>query len=217
MIINNFHSNSEFIHHHLQLLEELVMRSDQQLHIALSGGNTPKPLFQAISQNDLFFQDHIHYWQVDERYVPHDHPDSNYKMIKENLFQNREITNFHAFDTALPIETALEQYANNLPEQFDLTFLGLGSDGHTASLFPHDPALSITNSPVAHTTTSQFAVPDRLTLTFPPILNSQKLIVLLSGRAKKEILEKIQSSVTIDELPAKKLLEHPGLTINFLQ
>ena len=161
----------------------------------------------------------IELFQVDERYVPRDHPDSNYKNFLHLLGGVRGDTRVYAFDPLLSIKEALDAYEKIIQKSlpFDLCILGLGSDGHTASLFPNLSALHENTRLVAHTTTDNFAVRDRLTMTFPAIMASKKILLLLRGKEKKQILDGLlHSNKTIDELPAKKLLEHPDLTIHFL-
>lgn len=164
--------------------------------VALSGGSTPGPIYKALSKTSL----RPTYFQVDERYVPHDHKDSNYKMITEAGLQ------LTYFDTSLPIKDSLKDYAKKLPEAFDLIILGIGPDGHTASLFPHSKALK-TQSPVAHTQTTKFAIKDRLTITFPTIMKAKNLLVLLKGKDAK----------IIEMNPAAKLLKHNNLKVHCLR
>lgn len=203
-----------------------------RINIALSGGSTPKEIYESLAKKLSFmlnpgtdgpFKIALHFYQVDERYVPATNEDSNQKMIIEAFKfltkKNFAHIHFHFFDTSLSIEKSLEKYSAELPKTFDLTILGIGEDGHTASLFPTSKALS-TKSPVAHTTTNQFAIHDRLTLTFVPILKSKKLLVLLKN--KPAILEKLQTAKATDlksftKFPALKLLKHKALEIYAFQ
>ena len=201
MDIQTFTSETDFIKANLDFLKSAKA-------IALSGGSTPGPTYKvmgSIPRDNS--QNTPQYYQVDERYVPADHPDSNQKMIAETLAQP-----IHHFDTSLSIEEALHKYEDEIANiKFDICILGIGPDGHTASLFPESPALKATRS-VAHTQTDEFAVQDRLTITFPKILESKKILILLKN--KEDILAKLETSTN---LPSQKITEHPHLKIHHLQ
>ncbi|MBI4232604.1 6-phosphogluconolactonase [Candidatus Peregrinibacteria bacterium] len=198
MIIENFHSESAWTAATVKLILSLKPQT-----IALSGGSTPSPIYKALSQNS----GQIQFYQVDERYIPKNHPESNFKLIQETL----KPKNFYYFDTSLPIGKCLKHYEKTLPATLDLCILGIGPDGHTASLFPHSKDLT-TKAKVAHTQSTQFAAKDRLTITFPTILKSKTLLVLLKD--KPEILKELETpSKSEQEFPALKLLNHKDLQI----
>ena len=158
--------------------------------VALSGGSTPRKLYENWPLPDCDF------YQVDERLVPADHRDSNLKLIRETI----NPAHFHHFDTSLPISEALEKYAHELPESFDLCLLGIGDDGHTASLFPGENPRGKT----AHTHTNHFAIQDRLTLTFPEILSSKTILILIKN--KPEVLKELKTpTLTAEQFPAHRL------------
>lgn len=204
-------TEKEFIKKSLEVIVQTFQANKKAYYIALSGGSTPIPIYKALATLALPF-DKTHFYQTDERLVPATHKDSNQKMQK-NIFREKLL---HAFNTKLPIIESLKEYNKNLPGQFDLTILGIGPDGHIASLFPHTKALT-SKAKTAHSTTNQFAIKDRLTLTFPPIIGSKKILVLLKGPEKLAILEQIKnpSALTIQNFPAKKILSHHNLHLIF--
>lgn len=211
MKIKKFSTEKDFVQAGVDILSEICQKKTKKITVALSGGNTPQSLYSAIAKAPLPF-DRIEFFQVDERYVSHDHEDSNYKMIRSAL-PNQKI---HFFNTGLSIKDALKKYTTELPlTPFDLTILGIGPDGHIASLFPHTEALTEKN-PVTHTTTHQFTVTDRLTLTFPPILQSKKLLILLKGASKEPIVDALRTDKKeFTDFPAQKLIKHPNLHVFF--
>jgi 6-phosphogluconolactonase len=173
--------------------------------IALSGGSTPKPLYQAIAQADLDWTK-LHIFWGDERYVPSDHPDSNENMARQAWLNQVPLpsTNIHAVPTDLsdPADSALQYEATlhavfgtagtsagNLPA-FDLILLGIGDDGHTASLFPHTPALEVRDR---LTTVGEKSGQPRITFTYPLINNAHNVLFLLAGASKQPALQQIFS------------------------
>lgn len=193
MHIQEYNSEKDWLSSALALIPN-------QGNIALSGGSTPIPIYKLLPKSPTYFQ-------VDERYVPADHKDSNQKMIKETLAPKH----FHHFDTSLPIEECLKKYAKQLPPQLDFTILGIGNDGHFASIFPGPEP----QGKVAHTKTTEHAVKDRLTLTTKTILNSKNILVLLKN--KPSVLDQLRHHTkSPEEYPALRLLKHPGLHIHYL-
>ena len=180
--------------------------------IVLSGGSTPKPLYQALSRENLPW-DKIHIFWGDERYVPVDHPDSNQGMARSAWLDlvNIPAPNIHPMPTdsqnpaldAQKYEDELKQcFGTELPT-FDLILLGMGDDGHTASLFPHTEALKVTDKLV----TVGFKGEDpRITLTLPLINHANCVIFLVAGENKQYALSHIFAAQA-DELsyPARAI------------
>lgn len=208
--IRTFSSAGEFVSESAVFIAQALKNGGS---LALSGGSTPKPVYEALALGQAPPLDKINFFEADERYVPKDHPDSNARMIEAAL--GRPII---AFDTTKSIVETLADYEKKVLtyQPFDLAVLGMGTDGHTASLFPHSSALHETKRLVTHTSTDTFAIRDRLTLTFPAILGSKQMLLLISGKDKQAALDTLlHSEVSFEDFPAKKLLEHPRLTIHF--
>jgi len=208
-------------------LAENAIAACGRFTVALSGGSTPKRMFQQLSAMVLDWR-HIHLFWVDERCVPPDHPDSNYGMTAEVLLNNIKIPseNIHRIQGELPPEQAALVYEKELRDYFeeklpvfDLILLGLGSDGHTASLFPGSPALQEKKRwvvEVKHDTPPPPLV-DRVTLTFPVLKQAGEVIYLVSGKEKSGILSKILKSSSISEpIPVSELSDNQSNTRWFI-
>ena len=166
--------------------------------IALSGGSTPKPLYQALGQTDLPWDQIFIYWG-DERYVPITHADSNAKMTYEAWLNHVSIPADNIF--TVPTETespqaSADQYqqalatsfkATDMPK-FDIILLGMGDDGHTASLFPHTAALDETERWV---TVGQKGDQPRITFTAPLINQAFHVMFLVAGANKQNALSQV--------------------------
>ena len=189
----------------LGFCNELMKISSQKgkCFIALSGGSTPKIIFQTLSEHfkEKIHWNKIHLFWCDERCVPPDDSESNYGMTKKFLIDVTDIPeeNVHRIIGENEPEQETVRYSeeiknnvvskNGLPS-FDLVMLGIGEDGHTASIFPDQMQLLSSNKicdVAAHPLSGQ----KRITLTGKVINNSDKVIFLLTGRSKADILRKI--------------------------
>lgn len=174
--------------------------------VALAGGSTPKRFYEALATADLPWDKFYVFWG-DERYVPLDHPDSNYRMAKEALLDRVPIPSSQVFPFPTPSgrpQTDAEIYIDRLQEVFkspwpvlDCTLLGIGDDGHTASLFPGTEAL---NSQAWVTVGSKSGEP-RLTLTLPVLNASDRVLFWVSGASKAAIVKQLLT--TPSGLPAQ--------------
>lgn len=192
-----------------QRLRAAVTERGQAL-LAVSGGKSPVPLFQQLSQQALPWAQ-VTVLLVDERCVPPDHPDSNSALVRQHLLQGEAaaarwlpffdaLPHFHA-DTDLPTLTATaNQRLQGLPWPLDVAVLGMGEDGHTASLFPQAPGLEVALSstdPVAWTRPDT-APHARLTLTLPTLLAAHCLVLPLQGPTKQAVFERACVAPTAD-------------------
>jgi len=195
---------------------------DGTFAVALSGGTTPRILYEKLaspSYRDSFPWSRTHWFWGDERFVPHDDERSNYRMVREALLSRAPIpaTNIHPVPTegvtpkgaAGAYELELKSFygAERLDAArplFDVTFLGLGSDGHTASLFPGTAVLAERERWVAAVVGAKSE--PRISLTYPALESSRRAAFLVAGQGKRAMLERLRRG---DEgLPAARL--HPS-------
>lgn len=168
--------------------------------IALSGGSTPKPLYEALAAEDLPW-DKIYVFWGDERYVPVDSPESNQKMARELWLNKVDIpeANIYPMPTtggdpaadAAKHEAELQEFFQVSPGQFpsfDLILLGMGDDGHTASLFPHTDALKVSDRLI---TVGAKEDQPRITFTVPLINNARCVLFVVAGASKQPALDRI--------------------------
>ena len=191
-------------------------------NIALSGGKTPIPLYHLLSTpkwaKAIDWGKTVVYW-ADERCVPTEHPDSNYRMVRKELLSHVEATRFYRIKGEDHPEVAASAYAKLLNDhfclipgelpRFDCIVLGVGADGHTASLYAGDPALSETEKPVMEVYHGKQSVP-RVTLTLPVLNNSRCCLFLASGRAKNDVLSTALNLMAAPVLPAQMVRPHNG-------
>lgn len=167
--------------------------------IALSGGSTPKPIYQALGQTDLPWEHLFIYWG-DERYVPMTHADSNAKMTYEAWLNHVSMPADNIFTVPTATESpqvSADQYQQALAKsfgvtdrlpQFDIILLGMGDDGHTASLFPHTAAL---NESERWVTVGQKGEQPRITFTAPLINQARHVMFLVAGANKQTALSQV--------------------------
>jgi len=174
----------------------------------LSGGRTPQDIYAYIAAHlrDRLPWNQVHLFWGDERYVPHDDPRSNYAMAQRTMLQHLPIPteNVHPMPTyvqdpdlaAQAYETTLRRFFTRDFPQFDLILLGVGEDGHIASLFPNSPALEEQSRWV---TVSQGPDVIRLTLTYPAINHAAHIFILVRGKDKARVVR--QALLSQDPIP----------------
>ena len=189
------------------LIVERIAESNGPFALNLSGGSTPKRLYEVLGSDIVRTKidwGRVHLFFGDERFVPHDHPDSNYRMVREALVAKVPIPeeNVHAVDTAAASPAAAAAaYERDLKgflgkdtldiwrPVFAVTLLGLGDDGHTASLFPGTEALRERDRWV---TAVVGAKPEpRITMTFPVLASSRDVVFVVAGAAKRAMLKRL--------------------------
>ena len=191
--------------------------------VALSGGSTPKALYSLLATGEFSEQltwRQIHLFWGDERCVPPDHAESNFRMVEESLLSkilipsenvHRMIGEIEPASAAAAYETELRQFFSSPPEKllrFDLVLLGLGEDGHTASLFPHSSAVNETAHLVATTYVEKLNA-HRLTLTFPVINSAAQISFLIAGQSKAAVVKEILAGQN-SKAPAARIKPNDG-------
>ena len=158
-------------------------------HVALSGGGTPRRAYELLRERGV---GDAEFWLVDERCVPRDHPESNGRMLREALGPEARVREARG---ELGPEDAAWLYAREVGEDrvFDVLVLGLGEDGHTASLFPGHPEAASEHAPVIGVRGSPKPPPERITLTLPVIARARHTVLLVTGDAKREPLARVRA------------------------
>jgi 6-phosphogluconolactonase len=188
--------SAEFLYNTLQTLSE----NKNNISIALSGGSTPLPILSILKEYKLNWE-YFNFFMVDERNVSISSSSSNYGNIEKVFFRDVNSSSHSMINDNYSIEKCAINYEkllcskiplgeNSLPI-FDLILLGIGDDGHTASLFPDTKGLSESKKAVIKNSVPQLNT-ERITLTYPVILNASKIIILAKGAAKDEILKEIK-------------------------
>ncbi|MEE8201187.1 MAG: 6-phosphogluconolactonase [Candidatus Acidoferrales bacterium] len=192
----------------------------QPLRVALAGGSTPRRLYQLLASQEFRTRlpwPQLHFFWGDERLVPPDHPDSNYRMAQETFLKHVPLPrqNIHPVPAQASPEGTAQAYEQELRAHFgqrrgvpafDLILLGLGADGHTACLFPGAPALAEKNRLVVPHTAAQGHA--RITLTLPVLNHARRVFFLVAGEDKADALRQaIEASGT---LPAQRVAPRKG-------
>jgi 6-phosphogluconolactonase len=196
-----------------------ALEAPGRVRVALSGGSTPRRTYQELAGPhfiDRFPWNRVHWFWGDERFVPPDHVESNYRMAREAMLDTAPIPgeNIHPIPTVgLSADEAAAAYESLLKTAygaphllpgralFDVCLLGLGDDGHTASLIPGEPVLAERTRWVA--AVAHGRPEERITLTYPAINASQHIAFLVSGEGKRTILQRVFAGGS--DVPAAQL------------
>ncbi len=194
--------------------EEIVDASSRAIEkrgrftVALAGGSTPRRTYELLADPGAPFRERLrwdrsHVFFSDERHVPPDHPDSNYRMAREALLERVAVASVHrmrgeepqAAAAAASYEAELRRFfglaaANDPPPRLDLVLLGLGPDGHTASLFPGSSALDERRRWAVAPFVERLGT-DRITLTLPVLDRAREVLFLVSGAGKADALAQV--------------------------
>ncbi|MGI8730169.1 MAG: 6-phosphogluconolactonase [Solirubrobacteraceae bacterium] len=169
-------------------------KAGREVHIALAGGTTPRRAYELLADIEGSWK-HVHLWLGDERCVPPDDPDSNARMVRESLYLNAraEPPSLHLLPSPEVPEDAAWLYGLAIREAvpdlaFDIVLLGMGPDGHTASLFPGHPALRAAAAPCVAVREAPKPPPERVTLTLPLLRRARHTLLLVTGSDKREAL-----------------------------
>ena len=192
----------------------------------VSGGSTPEPLYKSLSNQELDWES-VYVALVDERWVDFDHDKSNEAFTVKHLIQNKAaVANLIGMKNTA--ETAQEGLADceaayqQLAQPFDITILGMGNDGHTASLFPNANGLEAALDPdsselcaaiIAHQSEVTGAITERMTLSLAGLLRSKTLVLLITGQEKLDVLRKAQAGTDVKEMPIRAVLQQDRVPV----
>ena len=188
-----------------------------QFIVAVSGGHTPWLMLRDLAGEKVPWEE-VHIVQVDERVAPAGHPDRNFTHLRESLLTRvpLRLEQIHAMAVEAPdLEAAAKSYARTLlqvagsPPVLDLVHLGLGPDGHTASLVPGDPVLNVADTDVALTGVYQGR--RRMTLTYPIINRSRRILWLVTGNDKTGPLVRLRDADP--SIPAGRVRQDQALVL----
>jgi 6-phosphogluconolactonase len=204
--------------HVAEWMTATALSADGPFRVSLSGGLTPKRLYELLASDEFrprFPWQRVSWYWGDERFVPYDHPESNYRMTREAMLDRAPIPpeNIHPVPADGSPEEAAQRYEQTLQEVygaltldparplFDITLLGLGPDGHTASLLPGEPVLEERKRWVAAVARGRPEV--RITMTYPAVQSTRHAAFLVAGQEKAAILRAVRSGGS--DVPAARL------------
>ncbi|MFN3996462.1 6-phosphogluconolactonase [Algoriphagus sp.] len=185
--------------------------------MAISGGRTPWEMIKKLSNEDLPWEK-VFLFQVDERIAPDAHPDRNLTQLFKAIEGSKLVTRLNIFPmrvNAEDMDEACEEYSSHIKRmtengKLDLVHLGIGTDGHTASLIPNDSVLNIDDQGVA-VTSIEYQGRHRMTLTYPLINQAEKILWVITGAEKAEMLDRLLHKDPL--IPAGKVEQHHAIVL----
>lgn len=183
--------------------------------LVVSGGTTPKPLFIRLAQKDIPWN-RVTITLADERWVDTANPSSNEHMVRTYLLQGKaEAAHFTGLKNDNPTAAAGEKKCHErlaeIPRPFDVVILGMGRDGHTASLFPGSPGLREAMDSNSHAAciamTAGNATPERISMTVPILLDTRQIFLHITGKEKMDVLEQALAGGPVEEMPIRSILK----------
>jgi len=192
-------SDAVFIEQAVTILKQKILESiaDRgECILGLSGGSTPRPVYEALGKETDIDWAKVKLFLADDRCVPAENSESNQKLVRDTLLKYAAIPARQCYfpDTSLPIDACVIAYTEALVHLFhehapDVLILGLGNDGHIASLFPPIAEDAFGEALVLHTTTDVFAVHDRISVSPLVIMSARTHLLLLHGAEKRKVFE----------------------------
>ncbi len=225
-LINHLHGDRKALFESLAdrieaFLQAALVKRDR-VSLVVPGGSTPVPLFEELSKRDLPWS-RVVVTLSDERWVAVDDSSSNEKLLRDKLLQNKAkaaalvgLKSSHDDPESGMADVAVALKA--VPQPFDVVILGMGEDGHTASLFPHaenleralDPNFELPCCAIR----AQGAPQPRITLTAPALLNCRDMILLCTGHAKREVLASVLQGDVIEDMPVRAILQQHEIPVS---
>jgi len=204
---------ADYLFKKLKILED----GNNKINIALSGGKTPLPILFKLKDFSLKWEI-FNFFLTDERNVPLKSKESNFGNLSNVFFNKITSKSFSIIKNGTNINesithykkeifNSIKEYHNNIPV-FDLILLGMGSDGHIASLFPKSKGLEESKDIIILNKIHKLNT-DRITMTYPILLNAKEIVTIIKGKEKEKVLLNIQNK-RVTNYPVHKITEHPN-------